>query len=70
MTFQEKSGFFKFNYTYQISKIFFNLSRYFRMLGGTFLKMWQMDIFIRHKCGERKNIAGHRWIRIICNKRF
>jgi len=23
-------------------------------------KMWQMDIFIRHQCGERNNIVGHR----------
>jgi len=21
--------------------------------------MWQMDIFIRHKCGECKNTVGH-----------
>ncbi len=24
------------------------------------LKMWRMDICIRHKCGERENIVGHR----------
>ncbi len=24
-------------------------------------KMWQMAIFIRHNCGERKNNVGHRW---------
>ena len=28
------------------------------------LKMWRMDIFIRHICGERKNIVGHRCIRV------
>jgi len=24
------------------------------------LKMWRMDIFIRHNCGERENTVGHR----------
>jgi len=24
------------------------------------LKMWRMDTFIRHKCGERENIVGQR----------
>ncbi len=27
------------------------------------LKMWRMFIFIRHKCGKRHNIVGHRWFR-------
>ena len=27
------------------------------------LKMWQIDIFVRHNCGERKNIVGHHWSR-------
>ena len=25
--------------------------------------MWRMNIFIRHKCGERKSFVGHRWFR-------
>ena len=29
-------------------------------LFGMFLKMWRMDILIRHICGERKNLVGHR----------
>jgi len=24
--------------------------------------MLQMDLFIRHNCGERKNTFGHRWL--------
>ena len=27
------------------------------------IKKWRMGIFIRHKCGERKNIVRHRWVR-------
>ncbi len=31
-----------------------------RSCRGYVLKMWQMDILIRHKCGERQNTVGHR----------
>ena len=27
------------------------------------LKMWRMDILIRHQCGERNHIVGHRCIK-------
>jgi len=34
----------------------------FSLLAGI-LKMWRIDIFIRHKCGKSKNIVGNRCTR-------
>ena len=42
-----------------MSKKLVHFSRHYARL-GIVLKMWQMVIFIRHKCGKRKNIVGRR----------
>jgi len=37
---------------------FVDLSSDLTLLGTYISKKWQMDIFICHKCGERKNNVG------------
>jgi len=39
-------------------KAFVDLSSVLTLLGTYISKEWQMNIFIRHKCGERKNNVG------------